>query len=232
MDLKRWIVIGVVATLAAVVGGPWVYIHLISSDAPAPLTAMSDDNTAATTSSTGAGTTNGTTDGSWAVASGSQVGYRVNEVLFGQSATAVGRTDTVTGSMQVSGTTIESASFTVDMTTVASDESRRDNQFHNRIMQTGTYPTATFELTQPITFSSVPTDGASVTKTVTGKLTLHGTTKTVNVDLTGTRSGDTIAVKGSIPIVFAEWDIPNPSFGPVTTEDNGILEFALNFRHA
>jgi NAD(P)-dependent dehydrogenase (short-subunit alcohol dehydrogenase family) len=28
---------------------------------------------------------------------------------------------------------------------------------------------------------------------------------------------------------FADWGISNPSFGPVTTEDNGILEFSLVF---
>ena len=37
---------------------------------------------------------------------------------------------------------------------------------------------------------------------------------------------------GRTPITFADWNISNPSFGPVTTEDNGVLEFALNFAHA
>ncbi len=37
---------------------------------------------------------------------------------------------------------------------------------------------------------------------------------------------------GSIPITFADWNIANPSFGPVSTDDNGVLEFALNFGRA
>ena len=226
MNWKRWTLIGVIAGMLAVVVGPWTYINLIAGEAPAPLTE------ATTTQSESAAPASTSTDGTWNVARGSLVGYRVDEVLFGQNATAVGRTSDVTGSMDVSGTTIETATFTVDMTTVASDEQRRDNQFHGRIMQTSTYPTATFELTEPITFDGIPSVGSTVTKTVTGKLTLHGTTKVVNVDLTGERTASGITVKGSIPIVFAEWDIPSPSFGPVTTEDNGILEFALNFSHA
>jgi polyisoprenoid-binding protein YceI len=226
MNWKRWIVIGLTVGVVAVVGGPWVYIHLVSSDAPAPLTASASGEPVANTSA------KGSTDGEWTVADGSVVGYRVNEVLFGQTATAVGRTQDVTGTLQAQGTKITAASFTADMTTVTSDKERRDAQFQGRIMNTATYPTSSFELTEAITFSAIPAAGTSVTKTVAGKLTLHGTTKTVNVDVTGSRSSGGVSVKGSIPIVFAEWNIPSPSFGPVTTEDHGVLEFALNFTRA
>ena len=229
MTWKRWTLIGVIAGVLAVVGGPWVYINLIERDAPAPLTTSSTGTQAQGATS---GTSDTATDGTWNVASGSLVGYRVDEVLFGQSTTAVGRTDDVSGSMNVSGTTIDAATFTVDMTTVTSDQQRRDNQFHGRIMQTSTYPTATFELTDPITFDDIPSVGATVTKAVSGELTLRGTTKAVDVELTGERTASGITVKGAVPIVFAEWGIPNPSFGPVSTEDNGVLEFALNFTHA
>ena len=221
--MKRWILIGIAVIVVAVVGGPWAYIHVFSKQAPAPLSLAT-----ASPSSRSSGTVTSGADGTWKVGSGSVVGYRVNEVLFGQNKTAVGRTSSVTGSLTASGTTITKATFTADMTTVTSDESRRDNQFNGRIMETSTYPTATFELTEPITFSSFPAEGETVTKTVTGTLTLHGTTKTVTFDLSGKRSGSTISVTGSIPVTFADYNIGNPSFGPVTTEDHGTLEFALN----
>jgi hypothetical protein len=54
-------------------------------------------------------------------------------------------------------------------------------------------------------------------------------TRTVAFDLTGRLTGSEVQVAGSIPITFADWNIPNPSFGPITTEDHGVLEFALNF---
>src|SRR5439155_14470691 len=100
----------------------------------------------------------GTVDGTWTIASGSQVGYRVAEVLFGQSHTAVGRTSAITGTVTIAGTTVRSATFTVDMTTVASDQNRRDRQFQGRIMETSTFTTATFKLTQPIVLGSLPAD--------------------------------------------------------------------------
>jgi hypothetical protein len=65
--------------------------------------------------------------------SGSPAGYRVEEVLLGPSTTAVGRTSEVSGQFDLSGTTVTSASFTVQMASVVSDKSRR-NQFDGRIM--------------------------------------------------------------------------------------------------
>ena len=217
---KRWAIGAAIAVPIGVVGGPYVYIHFIEGKAPAPLTIDNSRPTATTD-------TGGSVDGTWTVAGGSVVGYRVDEVLFGQSNTAAGRTSSVTGTVTIGGRTVSSASFTVDMTTVTSDEERRDRQFNGRIMDTASFPTATFKLTQPIALSSIPDEGVASTATAVGELTLRGTTKTVTVSLKGLRSGGVIQVSGSIPVTFAEWNIPNPSFGPVTTEDHGTLEFLL-----
>jgi hypothetical protein len=92
-----------------------------------------------------------------------------------------------------------------------------------------TYPTSTFKLTQPIDLGDLPDDGEQITVPATGELNLRGTTKTVTVDLAARRNGADIEVNGSIPIVFAEWNIPSPSFGPVTTEDHGELELLVVF---
>jgi polyisoprenoid-binding protein YceI len=115
---------------------------------------------------------------------------------------------------------------------VTSDEPRRDAQFRGRIMQTSTYPRAQFALSKPVELGSLPAEGATRTVRVTGTLTLHGTTRTVTFELTGRRTRATVQVSGSIPITFADWSIPNPSFGPVSTEDHGTLELLLNFTQA
>src|SRR2546421_10443408 len=209
---KRWVALGVVALALALVGGPFIYIHFIEGKAPAPLTLSSP---AAPTSgaTTGTSTSSRATNGSWAVAAGSVVGYRVKEVLFGQSNVAVGRTSSITGSITVSGTTVTAGAFTVDLASVTSDQSRRDAQFNGRIMDTATYPTATFMLTQPIDFGSIPARGTERTLEATGRLTLHGVTRTVTFEVTGRYTGSAIQVAGSIPITFGDWSIRNPSFG-------------------
>lgn len=218
--VKRWLLIGGIAAVIGVVGGPFVYFNLIAEDAPAALT-IGTSSPAATVAAPD------TLDGTWTATNESVAGYRVQEILFGQSNEAAGRTNEVTGSFTLNGTTVSEASFTVDMASIESDQDRRDNQFRGRIMDVDTHPTSTFELTQPIALGTLPDDGVQGTAMATGELTIRGTTKTVTIELTGRRDGGTIRVSGNYLIVFEEWDIPNPSGGPAQTSDEGTLEFLL-----
>jgi polyisoprenoid-binding protein YceI len=230
MSLKRWLIAGAVVVVLVVVGGPFVYINFIQEKAPPKLGLSIKKGTTATTAGSGASVP---LDGKWTVTTGSQAGYRVNEVLFGQKSTAVGRTTAVTGSITINGTTCSNGSFTVDLTKVASDKDRRDRQFQGRIMNTATYPTATFTASGPIDFKSVPNEGATMTVDVPGQLAMHGATKPVTIHLGARRTASNIEVSGSVPVTFADWNIPNPSFsGVVSTEDHGTMEFLLNFAHA
>jgi polyisoprenoid-binding protein YceI len=153
-------------------------------------------------------------------------------VLFGQNNTAVGRTNSVTGNLTFNGTQVSAATFSIDLTTVKSDQARRDSQFNGRIMSTATHPNATFTLTQPIALPSIPAPGTDITANANGQLTLRSTTKPVTVPVTARRTAGNIQVNGSIPITFADWGIPNPSIGPISTQDHGLIEFLLNFAHA
>lgn len=160
------------------------------------------------------------------------VGYRVTENLFGQDTEGVGRTTSVTGSLTLDGSAITAAEFTVDMTTLKSDEDNRDRKFQGEIMETSTYPTATFKITKPIELGTLPADGTEITATATGDLTLHGVTKSVTLTVKAQRNGDIIDVLGSTNIKFADYAIKNPSNGAVTTADNGTIEFLLTFTKA
>jgi polyisoprenoid-binding protein YceI len=121
----------------------------------------------------------------------------------------------------------------VQMATIHSDESERDAQFDGRIMDTASYPTGTLTLTTPIDLGTVPADGVIRSYQVTASLTLHGHTRSVTFTLQAERTSGGIEVSGSIPIVFADWDIANPSFaGFVTTQDHGLLEFLIKFSRA
>jgi len=217
----RWVVIAVVAVIV-VVGGGYLIIRLVQGGSKAKLTLP-------TASSSGASVD---VAGTWNVGRGSTAGYRVQETLFGVSNIAVGRTSAVTGSFSISGTTVTTGSFSVDLTQVTSDRSERDGQFQGRIMDTADFPTATFKLTQPVDLSTLPASGVKVTESATGKLDMHGVTKSVTFDVTAQRNGSAIQVLGSIPITFADWNIANPSGGPATTGNTGTLEFLLNFAHA
>ena len=210
--------------------GVFVYIHFISPD---PASKLTFSNAAAATASSDAGdpalTAAGAIDGTWKVANGSVVQYRIQETLEGQANEATGQDTAVTGQLVVGGTTVSSASFSVDMKKFETNEDQRNTQFHNRIMNTLKFPTATFELTSPIDLTAIPDNLVQVTVKVTGKLTLHGTTNTVTFDLTARRNGAHIEVNGTIPVTFSDYGISNPSGGPAKVGNNGDLEFLLIF---
>jgi polyisoprenoid-binding protein YceI len=230
--LGRWVIGGLVALAVLVVGGTWLYIHVIEGPAPAPLSLHSGPAAHTSASSASSGTA-ASVAGSWRVATGSVVGYRVNEVLAGQNNIAVGRSSDISGSMTISGTTVAAASFTVQMATIRSDQSQRDAQFDGRIMNTASYPTGTLTLTQPVALGTLPTDGVVRTYQAVANLTLHGQTRSVTFTLQAERTSAGIEVSGSIPIVFADYGISNPSLGSfVTTQDHGQLEFLLKFASA
>lgn len=227
MTKLRWAIAAVAAAAVVAVAGPWIYIHWIEGDPPARLSLADATSSTSTTAAPAATGTSTGIDGTWTVATGSQAGYRVSEVLFGQDTEAVGRTTGVTGSMTIAGTSVTDGSFEVDLTTVSSDQSRRDGQFHNRIMETSQFPTATFTLTKPIDLGASPAEGAEVKTTATGDLTVHGVTRSVTFDVVAKRTANTIAINGSIPVTFADYDIEDPSFGPATVQDHGEIEFLL-----
>ncbi len=89
-----------------------------------------------------------------------------------------------------------------------------------------------FTLTEPIELGTEPAEGVDVATTATGELTLRGVTNPVTFELTAKLENGKIGVLGNIPVVFADYGIANPSFGGITTEDNGLLEFVLVFEPA
>ena len=167
--------------------------------------------------------------GIWKATTKSTLGYRVKEVLGGLDTEAVGRTDQVTGELVIEASRLMAATFSVNVGTITSDSSKRDNQFTGNIMDVSTYPTADFVLTTPIDFGSIPLPGVQLTATATGDLTLHGVTRSVSFEVTTEYASNVIGVLGSIDITFADYGIANPSNAFVSTGDTGLLEFVLAF---
>ena len=174
------------------------------------------------------------TVGSFDDFSGSFVGYRVQEELASVGATeAVGRTPDVTGTLTVDGTTITAAAFTADLTTLQSDEGNRDRQLQRQGLETGTYPTATFTLTQPIELGSEPAEGATVDATAVGDMTIHGTTKSVEIPVQAKLENGVVTVVGSLPVLFSDYGMEKPQAMIVlSVDDNGTMEFQLQFTKA
>jgi polyisoprenoid-binding protein YceI len=172
-----------------------------------------------------------TTIGSFADFSSSFVGYRVQEELANIGGNiAVGRTPNVSGTLTISGTKVTAVDISVDLTTLKSDDQRRDGQLRNQGLETRTYPTGTFALSSPIELGAVPTDGKEISVTANGRLTLHGVTKDVAIPLKAKLTGNVVVVTGSLSIVFADYNMTKPnSFAVLSIADQGTLELQLFF---
>jgi polyisoprenoid-binding protein YceI len=180
----------------------------------------------------------GTLDGTYRVAPGdtnSFVGYRVQEQLVGGAIdqTATGRTSDVTGSLTVSGTSVENVSVTADLRTLTSDRSQRDDAIKDRGLESNRFPEAKFALTAPIQEPNLPAAGETVNTTARGDFTLHGVTKQVEIPVQGRWDGRDVQVVGRLHIVFADYGIQAPTSPVVASIDNqGDMEFQIFFRRA
>ncbi len=228
LKVAWWVgsVIVVVALIA--LAGPFIYIHFIQGPAPAKLSLPTARRGITSTTSSQAASV-ASVSGTWNVGSGSVAGYRVDEVLLGQNATAVGRTDEIWGSLVIDGSTVTKGSFTVNMSSVISDQSQRNHKFDGPIMDVSRYPTATLTVSSPIGLGDVAGSGVVTRYTATGVLDMHGVSRTVSFPVSAERLANEIDVLADIKIPFAEWDISNPSVGGfVTTANSGTLEVLLH----
>ena len=252
MSRSRVFAIVAVVILAVAVGGFVVYDQVLRGGAVAalslPSAAPSSGASSATTVPSAAATTpasaastiapsDGDVAGTWTVTTGSQAGYRVREQLAALPAEsdAVGRTDQVTGSitLETSGTTttLTAGTITVDTASITSDESRRDNRLRSEGLETDTYPTATFTLTQPVEIPAAALTGTPSDITLTGDLELHGVKKAVSIPAQAQLVDGTIQVAGSLEFPLSGFDITAPNIGGfiVSIADSGTLEFLVTF---
>ena len=207
----------------------------VATTAPTTTTAAAAASTVpATTTAVAAASTAGTwavdTDiGSFSDFTSTWVGYRVQEVLGNGigSATAVGRTPLVVGSVVLTDDAIEAVEVTADLRGLRSDKVYRDGKVRSAL-HTDDHPTATFALLGPVTLGDLDGDGVSVDAVVPGTITINGMTGPVEVTLAATLVGDVVTVVGSFPIVFADHGIEAPGASiVVSVEDHGIVEFQL-----
>lgn len=223
---------GVVVVILAVIIGPIIYARSQSA-APPPLSVTSSPSTSPTVSADASASPSASStaanpasdDGTWKVVDGSEAGYRVDEVLNGQDVTVVGRTDKVSGTVEIAGNQLTAAEIEVDVASVATDTDRRDAYFRSTAMQTDEHPTATFTLTKPVELPEIGADTVKVK--ATGKLELTGESRPVTATIQVVRAGDSVRASGSIDVTFADWGIQAPNLGFVKVEDSGQVEFLV-----
>lgn len=173
--------------------------------------------------------------GEWHPGAGSVAGYRVREKLSILPAPndAVGRTSEITGTIQIEDggdqiTALAGSAIETDMSSIHSDEERRDERMRAFALQTDTFPTATFALTDDLSLPTVLRDGKKISIDATGDLTLHGVTQNVTIPLEVRLSGKEVEVAGSYEVTMSDYGIDVNVFGGfVSIESTGTMEFVL-----
>jgi polyisoprenoid-binding protein YceI len=230
---RGWLAPAAAVLVLALAGGGYLLLTR-NSDAPAPASLDATPATTATTVGDAAQPAAGTPDGAWQVRDdhSSFVGYRVRERLANLSSTseAVGRTTQVTGTMQVAGDEVRAVRVEADLRGLQSDEGRRDNAIRQRGLESERFPTAVFELAEPIRLDQQPVSGRQVNGQGKGRLTIHGVTREVTANLEGRWDGSSIQVAGRMPVRMTDFQIQPPTVGPVLSIEDGLtVEFRLTF---
>ena len=157
-------------------------------------------------------------------------GFRVDEVLNNiGDFTAVGRTARVSGSIELSDTSLVAATVEVQMGTLQTDSSFRDGRMY-QALSTSEFPLAVFTLIEPVALPAGMADGEAFSGSAVGDLTIKGVTNRVTFDLQAQLVGELIVAVGSSDVVFSDYGVTAPT-APivVSVEDHGIMEFQLLF---
>ncbi len=159
----------------------------------------------------------------------SEATYTVREKLASlpASSDAVGRTRALSGSIVLDGT----SELEVDLSTLASDQERRDNYIRENIFQTD--PIATFVVDGLADLPDEYQDGEIVTRDVTGTMTIRGVARPLTFAVEARMEAGTLQLLGRTDFTWADFEIPPPNVGPIVqVEDNVHLEVLLIARPA
>jgi polyisoprenoid-binding protein YceI len=119
--------------------------------------------------------------------------------------------------------------ITADLTTLRSDQSQRDGFIKDNTLETRRFPTAEFVPTK-VSGLSMPLPLGDSTFTLTGNMTIHGTTKEVTFDVKATRSGTklTATATANPDWKFSDFGMTVPrAVSVLSVEDHIRVEIAL-----
>jgi polyisoprenoid-binding protein YceI len=148
--------------------------------------------------------------------------YSVREKFLQQdlNAVAVGKTSTIDGELILQGETFKPATVKVDLRTLKSDRSRRDEVLRTRGLETEKYPFAEFTLAE-VTVPQLR-GGQEVAFKLAGKMKLHGTEKPLTWDARATLQGDVLKLAATVTFKMQEFNIEPPNILNVIAVDDEV----------
>jgi len=162
--------------------------------------------------------------------------YRVKERLLGNELDndAVGETGAITGSiaLDADARVVPAGSlFSVELAGLKSDKSRRDTYVRNRLLETRTYPSTRFAITEVRGLPSpLPTSGR-VAFQLLGNLTVKGVTRPTTWQVEANVAGDRLSGRAATSFTFAQFSLTQPKVSVVLSVNDTIrLEYDFVMR--
>lgn len=145
---------------------------------------------------------------------GNEARYRVREQLLHHDLPndAVGNTSAITGGISLSPAgeiDVAASKITIGVTSLKSDQERRDGYVQHRLLETAQYPTVVFVPTS-MTGVKMPIGSAEQSFDVAGNLTVHGVTKPTVWHVKAKSSGSDITGSGWTQFTFTDVQLAQP----------------------
>ena len=166
---------------------------------------------------------------------GNEARYRVREQLVGKDLPndVIGVTKDVSGRLIVEpdGRVIQDSSkIVVQVATLKTDQTRRDNYLRRRTLETEKYPTVELVPTTFAGISSPIAPGTSRSFSLTGNLTIHGVTRPTTWQVTARAEGSDVVGKATTAFTFKDFSLDQPRVPIVmSVADTVRLEYDFRF---
>ncbi len=159
----------------------------------------------------------------------SEARYEVDEEFLGGASDAinklaglietVGRTRAVKGDFQfnISGdqVTVAGGSIVVDLTTLASDDSRRDQRIRTQYLESSQYPLAEFAPTAIKNFPAGAAEGQDVPFQLLGDLTIRNITQPATFNVTAKLEGNALSGTARTTLLMTDFGFEPPNIANI-----------------
>jgi polyisoprenoid-binding protein YceI len=169
------------------------------------------------------------------ITTGTKARYRVQEQLAGISfpSEAVGTTETITGVIIVNpdGSIAPDSKIVVDLRTLTSDQSLRDNYIQTRTFESAKFPMLEFVAKKAVGLPTpLPAGGqAQAGFQLTGDTTLHGVTKETTWNVVATFGAGSVGGRATTTVDFAMFNMTKPTLARLLSVDDKI-HLEIEFR--
>ena len=161
--------------------------------------------------------------------SSSEASFTINEVLFGQPHTVVGKTNKVAGQIQLNtadASQSQVGQIKVDLSALVTDNNLRNQTLQSRILETD-QPANQYATFTPKSVTGVPSSvaiGQQVPFQITGDLTIHQVTHSVTFDAQVTEaSAAQLKGQAQATIKYSDYNLAIPNVPSVTSVSDTVV---------